>query len=72
MPLHGHEVVHQGKDSFLHLASVFSAQNDHFFFLEADVDGGLGGHAFGKAVGGELARIVNGEIRLAEIGQFLL
>ena len=66
--LHRHEVVHQGEDSFLHFAGVFGSQNDHFFFLEADVDGGFGGHAFGEAVGWELARVVYGEIRLAEVG----
>ena len=68
MPLHWHEVVHQGEDPFLHLAGVFGAQNDHFLFLEADVNRGFRGHAFGEAVGGELARIVNGEIRFAEVG----
>ena len=41
MTLHRHEVVHQGEDSFFHLSGVFGAKDDHFLFLEADIDGGL-------------------------------
>ncbi len=72
MALQRHEVVHQGEDAFFHFAGVFGAKDDHFFFLKADIDGGLGGHAGGESVGGELAGVVDGEVGLAEVGQFLL
>ncbi len=66
----GHKEVHEGEDAFFHFARVFGAEDDHFFFLEADVDGGFGGHAGGEAVGGELSGVVDGEVGLAKVGEF--
>ena len=67
---HGHEIVHEGKDAFFHFSGVFSAEDDHFFFFEADVNGCFRGHAGGEAVGGELTSIVNGDVRLTKVCEF--
>ena len=63
---------HNGEDALLHLAGILSAQDDHLHALEVDLDRGCRGHALGEAVGRELAGIVDYEIGLAEVGQFLL
>ena len=67
-----HEIVHQGEDAFFHFARVFGAEDHHFLGLETDVDGGLGGHARGEAVGGEFPCVINRKIGFSEIFELLL
>ena len=70
--LDGLEVVHDAEDTLLHLAGVFSTEDDHLHTLEVDLDGGGRGHALREAVGGELTSIVNDEVGFAEVGELLL
>ena len=69
--LERHEVVHQGKDALLHFSGVFGAEDDHFLGLEADIDGGFGGHTRSETVGGKLAGIVDGKVGLAKVFELL-
>jgi hypothetical protein len=66
----GLEVVHDGKDSLLHLTSVFGTENDHFHSLEIDLDRGGGGHTGRESIGGELTSIVDDEIGFTKVGEF--
>lgn len=63
----GLQVMHDGKDAFLHFACVFCAEDDHFHALKVDFHRGGGAHALGETVGGELSSVVNDEIRFAEL-----
>ncbi len=63
---------HHGEDTLLHLTGVLSAEDDHLHPLEVDLDGGGRGHALREAVRRELARIVDDEIRVAEVLELLL
>lgn len=62
--LDGHLVVQDGEDSFLHLSSVLSTENDHLLLGEVDRNGGRRGHTGGEAVGGEGASVVNHVVRV--------
>ncbi len=69
--LAGHQIVHDGEDALLHLAGVLGAEDDRLASLEVEVDAGLRRHPFGQAIGGELAGVVDDEVRLAEVSEFL-
>lgn len=70
VPFHGHQIVHESEDAFFHFSGVFGAEDNHFFFFEADVDGGFGGHTGSETVGWELSGIVNGDVRLTKVCEF--
>jgi len=70
--LDGLEVVHDGKDTLLHFPSVLCTENDHLHTLEVDFDGGGRAHALRESVGGELAGVVDDEVRFAEFQEFRL
>lgn len=63
---------HDGKDALLHLTCVLGAKDNHLHALEVDLDGGRRGHALGKAVGGELAGVVDDKVWLAKVGELCL
>lgn len=69
--LDGLEVVHDGENTLLHLTGVLSTEDDHFHPLEVDSDGSGGSHASCESVGRELTSVVDDEIRLAEVFEFL-
>jgi len=50
-----HVVVHDTKDSFLHLSSVGGSKNDEFLLGEVHIDGGLVSHVFQMRVRHELS-----------------
>ena len=70
-PRFGREVIRHRENALLHLAGVFGAENDEFPVFEAEVNARLGINAGGEAIRWELAGIVDGEVRLAEVRQFL-
>ena len=57
---------HDGEDTLLHLPSVFRTQDDHFHTLKVDLHRGSAAHTLGKAVGRELARVVNDKVGFAK------
>lgn len=63
---------HDAENTLLHLAGVFRTKDDHLHALKVDLDRGGAGHAGGETVGGELAGVVDDEIGLAPVGEFLL
>ena len=63
------QVVHNGEDTLLHLASVFRTEDDHLHALEVDLHGRCRRHALREAVGRELASIVDDKVRLAKVSQ---
>ena len=67
----GHEVVHDGKDSLLHLTGVLGAKNNHFTASKVERHRGGRGHSGGVSVCREAARVKNGKVRLAKLGEFL-
>jgi len=66
------EVMHDGKDTLLHFTSVFRTEDDHLHTLEVNLDGCGRAHTLRESVSGELARIVDDEVRFAEFQQFRL
>ena len=58
--------------TLLHLVGVLGTQDDHLHALEVDLDRGGAGHAGGETVGRELAGVVDDEVGLAPVGEFLL
>ena len=68
----GHEVVHQGEETLLHFAGILSAEDDHLIAVQIHIDGSERGHVLAETVHGEVASIVNGEERLAEVVELLL
>jgi hypothetical protein len=60
---------HDGEDALLHFPSIFRTQDDHLHALEVDLDRGSTAHTLGKAVGRELARVVNDKVGFAKICQ---
>ena len=68
----GHEVVHNGEDTLLHLSSVLGTEDNHLHPLEVDLDGGIRSHTGGETVCGELASVVNNKIGLAKLLELLL
>lgn len=69
--LDGLEIVHDREDTLLHLTGILGTEDDHLHSLEVDPDGGGGSHTGGESVGRELTSIVDDEIGLAEIFEFL-
>lgn len=65
------EVVHDGKDSLLHLSGVLGTEDDHLHSLEVDLDRSRRGHTGSESIGGELTGIVNDEIGFTEVGKLL-
>jgi hypothetical protein len=65
------EVVHDGEDALLHLSGVFGTEDDHLHALEVDLDRGRRGHTGRESVGRELTGVVDDEIWLAKVFQFL-
>ena len=63
---------HDGEYTLLHLTGVLGAEDDHLHPLEVDLDRGSGRHALGEAVRRELARVVDNEVRLAEVLELFL
>ena len=57
--LHRHLVEENGKYPFLHLTSIFRAQDDHLPVGEIDGDRGCRGHASGESISWEGARVVD-------------
>ena len=70
-PAPGREVVRHREHALLHFAGVFGAEDDELAVFEAEVNAGLRTDARGQAVGGELAGVVDDEVRLAEVRQLL-
>jgi hypothetical protein len=68
----GHEVVHDAEQPLLHLAGVLRAQDHHLPPGEVDVYAGGRRHVVRVAVTGELAGVVDGEVRRAEALQLLV
>ena len=67
----GGRTYHDGEDALLHLTGVLCAEDDHLHTLEVDLNGSGRRHALCKPVCGELAGIVDDELRLAKGGKFL-
>ena len=55
----GHDVVHDGEDSLLHLTGVLGAQDHHFAAAEAQGDTRVSGDSGDRWVGGMAARVVD-------------
>lgn len=68
----GEKKYHDREDTLLHLTGILSAEDDHLHTLEVDLDRGSGTHTLGKAIGRELASIIDNEVRFAEVAQLLL
>ena len=62
---------HDGEDTLLHLTGILRSEDDHFHPLEVNFDRGRRGHALREPVRRELARVVDDEVRLPEVLQFL-
>ena len=63
--------MHDAKDTFLHLSSVLSTEDDHLHAPEIDLDGGRRCHALRETVGRELTCVVDDEIWFTKVCQFL-
>ena len=68
----GHEVVHNGEDTLLHLSSVLGTEDHHLHALEVDFDRCGRSHTGSETVRGELAGVVNNKIRLSKHLELLL
>ena len=60
---------HDGKHAFLHLASIFGTEDDHFHPLKVDLDRSGRTHTLCETIGGELASIIDDEIGLSKVFQ---
>ncbi|KAG6546316.1 hypothetical protein Mapa_012357 [Marchantia paleacea] len=67
----GHEVVHEAEEPLLHLARILGAQDHHLLALEVHVHAGRRRHVVRVPVAGELARVVDGEVRRPEVLELL-
>ena len=56
---HRHLIEQDGEDTFLHLASIFRTEDDHFFVGKVDGDTGRTSHTSSISVGREGAGIVD-------------
>ena len=70
--LRGHEVVHEGEETLLHFAGILSAEDNHLIAVQIHINGCERGHVFAETVHGEVAGVVDGEARLAEVVELLL
>lgn len=61
---HRHFVEEDGENSLLHLSSVFSTQDDHFFFGKIDGNRSRRAHPSGVSIGRERPCIINGVVRV--------
>jgi len=66
------EIMHDGKDTLLHLAGVFRTEDDHLHTLEVDFNRGCGTHTLRKTVGRELTSVVDDEVWFTKVGELLL
>ena len=66
----GHEVVHDGEDSFFHLTSILRAENDHFSLLEIKGDASIAVNIGNVLVSMELASVEN--VVIGSIGEIFL
>lgn len=58
-------------NALFHFSGILSSQNDHFMALEVEDDRGGWRHSGGVSVCRELSGIVNGEVGLTKLRQFL-
>lgn len=68
----GHEVVHDAEEALLHLPGVLRAEDDHLPPSQVDVHARRRRHVVRVPVAGELTRVVDREVRRAELLQLLL
>lgn len=64
--------MHNAEHTLLHFASVLGTEDDHLHALEVDLHRRRRRHALSETVGGELTGIVNDEVGLSKVGEFLL
>lgn len=63
---------HNAEDTLLHLTGVLGTKDNHLHTLEVDLNRGRAGHTGRETIGRELAGVVDDEIGLAPVGEFLL
>jgi hypothetical protein len=68
----GHEVVHNGEDTLLHLSGVLGTEDNHLHALEVDLDGCGRSHTGSETVRRELAGVVNNKVGLAKLLELVL
>ncbi len=60
---------HDGEDALLHLAGVFSTEDDHLHALEVDLNRCGRAHSLGETIGRELTSVVDDELGLAKVSE---